>query len=101
MTIENLGYKVTTRNYSWEAMVIAEWGDQWMQRVWNVKFSNGRKFVDTDNTKQGIYGVIVPMDRLLLDPVEAAQYFDMYKPGISLDPVTNLSPGNSGALEQG
>lgn len=55
--LSNLGHVVTTRNYSWSAMVIPEWGEQWGQRQVEYRMSNGRMFLDDDNTLLGIYGI--------------------------------------------
>lgn len=51
----NLKLPVSYRTYSWEELVIREWGQQW--GVWEVayEFSNGRTALNTDYTTNGFY----------------------------------------------
>ena len=85
------GQRVSTRTYSWEAMVIPQWGDKWKQRQVCYKFSNGRKFFDNDNTKQGIYGIEI-VNRILLEGANPS-YLDMYQYGIDQEDLTALGQG--------
>lgn len=51
----SLGYPVTTRNFSWEEMVIQEWGEEWNKPDTAYVFSNGVKKDCTDQYQSGIY----------------------------------------------
>ena len=51
----NLGQKVSTRNYDWRTMVIAEWGEEWAKNDIAYEFSNGEKRQSTDKYNTGIY----------------------------------------------
>ena len=53
---DNLGYQVTTRNYSWLSFVTVAWGDEFHQPDHGIyQFSNGRKFDSTDQYSTGVY----------------------------------------------
>lgn len=51
----NLPLKVNYRTYSWEELVIREWGTEW--GMWDVayEFSGGAKRLSTDSTTNGFY----------------------------------------------
>lgn len=52
----NLGYKVTTRNFSWLEMVTREWGGEFRAPDHRIYvFSNDRDFDSTDMGQTGIY----------------------------------------------
>jgi len=56
--LNNLGYKVTTRNIDWGEMCRRAWGSEWAAPDHGVyEFSNGRKFDSTDKGLMGIYGI--------------------------------------------
>jgi hypothetical protein len=56
--LNNLGYKVTTRNIDQGEMCRRAWGSEWAAPDHGVyEFSNGRKFDSTDRGKTGIYGI--------------------------------------------
>lgn len=52
----NLGYKVTTRNYNGIDIATREWGSEWRAPDHGIyEFSNGRRFDSTDQNNTGIY----------------------------------------------
>lgn len=52
----NLGYKVTTSQRSWEDLCIRSWGSEWRAPDHGIyEFSNGAKRDSTDMTNNGIY----------------------------------------------
>jgi hypothetical protein len=56
--LNNLGYKVTTRNIDWGEMSRRAWGSEWSAPDHGTyEFSNGRKFDSTDRGLTGIYGI--------------------------------------------
>jgi hypothetical protein len=72
---KNLGYKVTTRNVSYEQMVREAWGTEWGARDICYIFSNGATRLDTDTTKSGIYGIEI-VEGLITEPLNPT-YADM------------------------
>lgn len=55
--LNNLGYKVTSREYSYLDLVMRSWGSEWAAPDHGIyEFSNGRKFDSTDRGNTGIYG---------------------------------------------
>ena len=56
VNINNLGARVTTREFSWLDMSIRAWGAEWTAPDHGTyRFSNGREFDSTDQTHTGIY----------------------------------------------
>lgn len=54
----NLGYKVVTRDISWDDLVRRSWGSEFSAADKGIyEFSNGRRFDSTDRGTTGIYGV--------------------------------------------
>jgi len=54
--LNNLGYRVTTRQISFRDQVVRSWGDQWAAPDHKIyEFSNGRSFDSTDQGSTGIY----------------------------------------------
>jgi hypothetical protein len=74
--LSNVGFKVTTTNLDILAFAVTSWGDKWKQRQVNLRFSNGRTFVDNDNTGYGIYGIEI-VKGLEEDPLTDPSYYDM------------------------
>lgn len=72
----NLGYKVTSRDYSFLALAQNAWGAEFYAPDHGAyMFSNGRKFDSTDKYATGIYnGGIADLDILL---ISNPQYPDM------------------------
>jgi hypothetical protein len=55
--LNNLGYPVTTRNYSWNDMVRRSWGSEFSAPDHGIyEFSNMRRFDSTDLGNTGLYG---------------------------------------------
>lgn len=55
--LNNLGYKVTTRTYSWNDLVQRAWGSEFNAPDHGIyEFSGGRKFDSTDKGSTGFYG---------------------------------------------
>ncbi len=53
----NLGSTVTSRNISWQDLVIRAWGSEYFAPDKNIyQFSSGRNFDSTDQNNTGIYG---------------------------------------------
>jgi hypothetical protein len=53
---DNLGYQVTTRDYSWLSFCTIAWGDEFHQPDHGIyEFSNSRKFDSTDQYATGVY----------------------------------------------
>jgi hypothetical protein len=50
-----LGKTVTTRSFSFMAMVIEAWGEEWDARDIAYEFTNGEKKQSTDTTNRGFY----------------------------------------------
>ncbi len=46
---------VTSRNFDWRQMVIAQWGEEWRKPEWVYEQSNGRRFDSTDYYTTGFY----------------------------------------------
>lgn len=54
--LQNLGNKVTTRNFSYMDLVIRKWGPEWSAPDHKMyMFSNGRAFDSTDQGNTGFY----------------------------------------------
>lgn len=54
--LNNLGYKVVTRDINWQDMVIRSWGSEFRAPDHGAyKFSNNRCFDSTDKTDNGFY----------------------------------------------
>lgn len=51
----NLGYKVSYRTFSWQELVVREWGTEWGRPDIAYEFSNGKTANSTDQYAQGIY----------------------------------------------
>lgn len=55
----NLGPKVTSRDFNWLDMVTRAWGSEFMAPDHGIyEMSQGRKFDSTDKGRTGIYGVV-------------------------------------------
>lgn len=50
-----LGKKVTTRQTSWQDLVVREWGSEWNKPDIGYQFSNGITKDCTDQYQSGIY----------------------------------------------
>ena len=72
----NLGPKVSYRSYSWEGLVISEWGPQWNMPDIAYEMRNGRKFESTDKYHVGIYAAIHPFG-IYWSPLGSIKYPDM------------------------
>jgi hypothetical protein len=90
-----LGKQVTSQSYSWEEMVVREWGSKWRQPDKAYRWSSGSEFDCTDQYTTGIYSrVTVSHFEMLQDASVLPQYGDMHQPGILLDGIAfNGSPG--------
>lgn len=56
--LSNLGNSVSTRTISWNDLVQRSWGSEFRAPDHDVyKFSNGRGFDSTDQSKSGVYGI--------------------------------------------
>jgi hypothetical protein len=51
----SLGNNVNTRQYSWMAMVLESWGEEWGRWSWAYEFSSGERKLSTDSTNRGFY----------------------------------------------
>lgn len=84
----NLGYKVTTRDYSVLDLVRRYWGAEYNAPDHAVyEFSNGRKFDSTDKALSGIYGIVI-IDGIEVQTEASHHYPDVY-PGVLLDESGN------------
>jgi hypothetical protein len=55
--LNNLGYKVTSREYSWNDLVQKAWGSEFKAPDHGIyEFGHARKFDSTDMGETGIYG---------------------------------------------
>jgi len=72
----SLPLKVTYRTYSWEELVVREWGPEWGRPDIAYEFSGGRTANSTDQYNVGIYGAIG--GNLLLDNAAAPDRFYGY-----------------------
>ena len=52
----NLGYRVTTRQVSYDQMVREQWGSDWGLRDVVYELTGGDR-LDNNNTSDGIYGI--------------------------------------------
>lgn len=78
MSLDNLGYKVSSRDYSFGDMVERAWGAEFRAPDHGIYlFSNGRQFDSTDKNRTGIYGVQVT-DGFLIEDAISRRYPDMY-----------------------
>lgn len=78
--LKNLGYKVSTRDISWNDLVQRSWGSEFHAPDHDVyKFSNNRSFDSTDKTDNGFYnGGVEITSGLLIESASSRQYPDMY-----------------------
>jgi hypothetical protein len=56
----NYTMKPTYRTFSWEELVVREWGSEWGRPDIAYEFSNGRQANSTDQWNQGIYNPTNP-----------------------------------------
>ena len=62
----NLGHKVTSRTVNWGQKVREAWGEEWGERDTAYDLESADRH-DTDNTKSGVYGIVV-VTGILLQP---------------------------------
>ncbi len=72
----SLKLKVNYRTYSWEELVVREWGTEWGRPDIAYEFSGGRTADCTDQYAQGIYAALG--GNLLLDNIAAPDRFYGY-----------------------